>query len=59
MINFIIVLNALSLFGMMFGLAWGYVVHDVRGSILTLITLLIYAITNYIMNHYHIDEDEG
>lgn len=58
MINFVIVLNALSLFGMVFGILWGYIMQDVRGSILTLITLAIFAVTNRIMNRYHIDQDE-
>ena len=58
MINFIIVLKALSLFGMAFGLLWGYAMQDVRGSILTLITLVIYVITNWILNHCYIDQDE-
>ena len=54
----IYVINLLSLIGIVAGLALGYVLHDVKYSVMVLICLIVDVITAAIKNHIYYEEEE-
>ena len=57
-IKIISILREVSFIGIIVGLALDYVLRDVKGSIVTLISIVIFIVTYIFLDNCYIDEDD-
>ena len=57
-IKIISILREVSFIGIIVGLALDYVLRDIKGSIVTLISMAIFIVTYIFLDNCYIDEDD-